>query len=73
MRRHSFDPSLPMRYAKYGRMSSKGQNPESPEQQYDKIDRTLKRLGHDWVHVEDFRDDAISGKYFGKRPLNVGH
>jgi site-specific DNA recombinase len=57
-----------MRYIRYGRMSSKAQNPESPEQQYDKIDRTLKRLGHDWVHVDDFRDDAISGKYFGKRP-----
>jgi DNA invertase Pin-like site-specific DNA recombinase len=67
MLRRSFDPRLPHRYARYGRMSSDQQNPRSPEQQFDTIDQTLRRLGYPWVHVRDYRDDGISGRYIARR------
>jgi len=63
------DLSLPLRYIRYGRMSDEEQNPRSPEQQFDDINRTKKKQGRDnWVHVKDYRDDAISGRYKRKRP-----
>ncbi|QGQ24731.1 recombinase family protein [Gimesia benthica] len=52
----------------YARMSSSRQNPRSPEQQIDTITDTLKRLGLNWQVVAVYRDDAISGRYFRKRP-----
>ncbi len=65
----TFNPELPLRYVRYGRMSDEEQNPRSPDQQFDEIDRTKKRNGRDnWVHLQDFRDDAISGRYKRKRP-----
>jgi DNA invertase Pin-like site-specific DNA recombinase len=67
MLRRSFDPRKPHRYVRYGRMSSDKQNPRSPEQQFDTIDQTLRRLGHPWVHVGDYRDDGVSGRYLTKR------
>jgi DNA invertase Pin-like site-specific DNA recombinase len=67
MLRRSFDPRKPHRYARYGRMSSDQQNPRSPEQQFDTVDQTLRRLGHSWVHVGDYRDDGVSGRYLAKR------
>ena len=65
----TFNPDLPLRYLRYGRMSGEEQNPRSPEQQFDDIDRTKKRQARDnWVHVRTYRDDAISGRYKRKRP-----
>lgn len=65
----NLDFSKPLRYVRYARMSTEQQNPESPEQQFDEIDRTRLRLGfHQWVHVRDFRDDGMSGRYMKKRP-----
>ena len=64
-----FDPDQPLRYLRYGRMSGEEQNPRSPDQQFDDVDRTKKKQRRDnWVHVKDFRDDAISGRYNRKRP-----
>jgi DNA invertase Pin-like site-specific DNA recombinase len=67
MLRRSFDPQRPHCYLRYGRMSSDQQNPRSPEQQFDTIDQTLRRLGYRWTHVRDYRDDGISGRYVAKR------
>ena len=65
----NFNPDLPLRVVRYGRMSDEEQNPRSPDQQYDDIDRTKKKQGRDnWCNVMDFRDDAISGRYNRKRP-----
>ena len=65
----SFDPTLPLLYALYGRMSDEKQNPRSPDQQFDEINRTKDRQGRDnWVHVQTFRDQGISGRYIRKRP-----
>jgi DNA invertase Pin-like site-specific DNA recombinase len=67
MLRPKFDPQRPHRYVRYGRMSSDQQNPRSPEQQFDTIDRLVKGLGRPWVHVRDYRDDGVSGRYVSKR------
>ncbi len=68
MIRFNYDPSKPLRYVTYGRMSDPGQNPRSPDQQFDTIANELRRCGYDhWVHVEDFRDDGVSGRYQRKR------
>jgi DNA invertase Pin-like site-specific DNA recombinase len=67
MLRRSFDPHRFHRYARYGRMSSDQQNPRSPEQQFDTIAQTLRRLGYPWVHVRDYRDDGVSGRYVARR------
>ena len=65
----TFNPDLPLQYVRYGRMSGEEQNPRSPEQQFDDIDRTKRKQGRDnWVHVKTYRDDAISGRYKRKRP-----
>lgn len=62
-----FDPNQPLRYARYGRMSSNQQNARSPDQQFAEIDRTLKRMRCPWIHCRDFRDDGVSGRYMAKR------
>jgi DNA invertase Pin-like site-specific DNA recombinase len=49
-------------------MSSDQQNPRSPQQQGDTIDQVINRHGHRWVHVADYIDSAISGRYVAKRP-----
>ena len=54
----TFDPHKPLRYVRYARMSSDLQNERSPDQQFDTIDATLRRLGYAWVHCEDYRDDG---------------
>ena len=64
----SFDLSKPYRYVRYARMSSDQQNPRSPEQQFRTIDDLLQRFKYDWVKVQDYRDDAKSGRYMHKRP-----
>ncbi len=61
---HKFDPDLPLRYVRYGRMSDEEQNPRSPDQQFDEIDRTKKKHGRDnWIQLKQFRDDGISGRF----------
>ena len=67
MLRRTFDPRKPHRYLRYGRMSDPQQNARSPEQQFDTVDSVVKRLGHPWIHVRDYRDDGISGRYLKKR------
>ena len=39
------------RYVRYGRMSSDMQNPRSPDQQFESIDRTLRIGGYTWSHA----------------------
>jgi site-specific DNA recombinase len=68
MLNRTFDARRPHAYVRYARMSTDIQNPRSPEQQYESIDLALRRAGHAWAHVRDYRDDAISGRYVGKRP-----
>jgi site-specific DNA recombinase len=68
MLRNTFDPRRPHRYIRYGRMSTDQQNERSPDQQFDSIDRLVQRSGHPWVHIADYRDDGISGRYKRKRP-----
>jgi DNA invertase Pin-like site-specific DNA recombinase len=63
-----YDPTLPYRYAPYGRMSDPRQNKRSPDQQFATIHETLARCGYPWVCVETYRDDGISGRYLRKRP-----
>jgi len=63
-----FDPHQPLRYVDYGRMSREEQNPRSPDQQFDTIERTRVREGFtQWVKVASFRDDGISGRLKRKR------
>ena len=67
MLRSTFDPQLPLHYVRYARMSSSMQNPRSPEQQFDAISGVLGATGYSWVHVTDYRDDAVSGRLIRKR------
>ncbi|MCA9252025.1 MAG: recombinase family protein [Phycisphaerae bacterium] len=62
-----FDPSKNYVYVRYGRMSDPSQNPRSPEQQFDEIDKEIRRGGYPWIHVCDFRDDGVSGRYQRRR------
>jgi site-specific DNA recombinase len=63
-----YDPSLPYRFAEYGRMSDPRQNKRSPDQQFATIAETIARCGYPWVRVATYRDDGISGRYVRKRP-----
>src|ERR1700761_59806 len=67
MLERKYDPKLPYRYARYGRMSDPRQNRRSPDQQFDTIDATLARSGYPWKCVASYRDDGISGRYLRKR------
>lgn len=67
MLRRTFDPDKPYPYLRYGRMSNDAQNPRSPDQQFETIEQVRKRLGYPWVHVGDYRDDAITGRLLRKR------
>ena len=67
MLERNYDPKLPYRYVRYGRMSSDRQNKRSPEQQFDTIDETIKRLGYPWIPVQTYRDDGVSGQYVKRR------
>lgn len=68
MIRHVFDPQLPYRFVRYGRMSDPGQNARSPEQQFNTIEETRTGLRLPWAWVADYRDDWISGQLVGRRP-----
>jgi DNA invertase Pin-like site-specific DNA recombinase len=63
-----YDPTLPYRFAGYGRMSDRTQNKRSPDQQFNTIHETIARCGYPWVSVRTYRDDGISGRYIRKRP-----
>jgi DNA invertase Pin-like site-specific DNA recombinase len=63
----TFDPWQHYTYLKYGRMSDPGQNPRSPDQQYDNMLATLARVGYPWVGLGDYRDDGKSGRFIRKR------
>jgi site-specific DNA recombinase len=67
MLERKYDPTLPYRFARYGRMSDPKQNKRSPDQQFATIDETLERCGYPWVCVATYRDDGISGRYLRKR------
>jgi site-specific DNA recombinase len=68
MLNRNFDPTKQHRYVRYGRMSTDFQNPRSPQQQFDTIERYLIQGGQPWVLVRDYRDDAVSGRLTKKRP-----
>jgi DNA invertase Pin-like site-specific DNA recombinase len=68
MLKRVFDPRKFYRVVLYVRMSGDRQNPRSPDQQIQEIQRRLKALGYHWIVVKVYRDDAISGKYIRKRP-----
>jgi len=58
----------PYRVVIYARMSTKSQNPRSPDQQIEEIKRLIKRLGLPWKIVKIYRDDGISGRVTRNRP-----
>lgn len=63
-----FDSKKEYSYIRYGRMSDLKQNPTSPDQQFDTIDLTLERYQYNhWNHLEDYRDDGVSGRVVRKR------
>lgn len=64
-----YDPRREYEYVRYGRMSNPGQNPTSPDQQFDTVQRVRLRCGYDhWRHLADYRDDGVSGRLMRKRP-----
>lgn len=63
-----YDPTLPYRYLRYGRMSDPKQNKRSPDQQFATIEEERGRCAYPWQHVTTYRDDGISGRYLRKRP-----
>lgn len=68
MIRDQFDFRKAYHFIRYGRMSDLKQNPTSPDQQFDTIDRTLERCQYNhWQHLQDYRDDGITGKSIRKR------
>ncbi len=68
MLRNTFDLSKPHTFVCYGRMSSDTQNERSPEQQFDSIKQVMRRQGVPWIHIDDYRDDAKSGRFMKNRP-----
>jgi DNA invertase Pin-like site-specific DNA recombinase len=68
MIQHKFDMSKPHRFVMYGRMSTDMQNPRSPDQQFEEIERLLKRTGHPWIACGRYRDDGVSGRKTKNRP-----
>ncbi len=67
MLERTFDPLLPYRFARYGRMSDPRQNRRSPDQQFNTIAEGIARCGYPWKCVASYRDDGISGRYLRKR------
>ncbi len=62
MIKFDFDPHKPYAAVKYLRMSSDKQNPRSPDQQSDEIDRRMRACGYHWSIVREYRDSGISGR-----------
>lgn len=68
MLKRSFDPKLLYRYVSYGRMSDEDQNPRSPDQQFDSIEKVRQQRGFPWIRLGTYRDDAVKGRLILKRP-----
>lgn len=68
MLKTTFDLYRRYRVIIYLRMSSKHQNPRSPDQQLDVIKELIRQLELPWDIVAIYRDDGISGRYNRKRP-----
>lgn len=68
MLRPTFSLSMQYRVVIYARMSDEMQNPRSPDQQIEEVNRLIKRLNLPWKVVAKYRDDGISGRYKRKRP-----
>jgi len=49
-------------------MSGDQQNPRSPEQQSNEINKRLKALGYRWTIVKVFTDSALTGRLLRNRP-----
>jgi DNA invertase Pin-like site-specific DNA recombinase len=64
----SFDPTLPYRAVNYLRRSTDAQNPRSPDQQRDEIEKRLKASGLPWIIVGEYREDGVSGSCLRNRP-----
>jgi site-specific DNA recombinase len=65
---YKYDPMKPYGCVDYARMSDRHQNPRSPETQFANIDDIVARCGFPWTTLKRYRDDAISGRYFLRRP-----
>jgi DNA invertase Pin-like site-specific DNA recombinase len=63
-----YDPHLPYKCLQYGRMSDDAQNPRSPDTQFITIDETIARLRYPWRIANQYRDDALTGRYMLRRP-----
>lgn len=57
----------PYKVVIYARMSHKSQNPRSPDQQIELIQKLIADKGLPWKVVAIYRDDGISGRYSKKR------
>src|SRR3954453_4451343 len=68
MLKQRIDFSRPLQCFRYGRMSGEDQNPRSPDQQFDEVQRLVRQQGRPWVMLRDFRDDAVKGAYITRRP-----
>ena len=68
MLKTTFDLYRRYRVIIYLRMSSKHQNPRSPDQQLSVIKELIRQLELPWDIVAIYRDDGISGRYNRKRP-----
>ena len=67
MLKPNHDLTLALPYARYGRMSDDTQNPRSPDQQFDTIDKVKAAQRRPWIPTVDYRDDGISGRLMRKR------
>lgn len=56
MPKNTFEPDLPLRYVRYGRLSDDSQDPRSPDQQFEEIDRILAQAQYPRALLGDFRD-----------------
>jgi len=65
--RPTFSLSKQYRAVIYARMSDEMQNPRSPDQQIEEVNRLIKRQNLSWKVVAIYRDDGISGRYKRKR------
>ncbi len=67
MLRTKFEPKNAYQVVVYLRMSQKGQNPRSPDQQLQVIEELIRRLRLPWRIVKIYRDNAVSGRFTRKR------
>lgn len=68
MLNNQVDLLKPLRFVRYGRMSTDQQNPRSPDQQFDTINDLIRRRNLPWTEVGSYRDDGVSGRLIRRRP-----